>query len=357
MKSRNQPLDVLRGVAVLMVIVSHYSVVLDHESSILWATASGVDLFFVLSGFLISGLLFSEYQETGNIDLKRFWLRRGFKIYPPFYCLIAMTAIACHIRSGVVPRSLISEIFFVQNYLPHFWPHTWSLAVEEHFYFSLPLVLLLLMRIGHGRPNFFRAIPLLSVSASGLCLYLRILTCRHGGDWDHVAFPTHLRIDALLAGVALGYYAHFDPSSFREAKKIWVLMVGMLFALSLLVLPNVANLTFAYVSFSFIVAWAVNRRASHNPISRGLARIGYYSYSIYLWHAVAMLGLQQMPKAWFRFPIYVISAVALGIGMSRLIEYPSLALRDRLFPSRPARHTAREVGQPALTASPISETR
>jgi peptidoglycan/LPS O-acetylase OafA/YrhL len=355
MKSRNQSLDMLRGIAVLMVIVSHYSVVVDGESAILWAAASGVDLFFVLSGFLISGLLFSEYKKTGTIDLKQFWLRRGFKIYPPFYSLISVTVLYSLFRSGKVPRNIFGELFFLQNYLPHFWPHTWSLAVEEHFYFSLPCLLLLLLWVSKGNPAAFRAIPLLSIAASVVCLYLRIWTSRHGGDWDHVAFPTHLRIDALLAGVSLGYYAHFDSQSFAEAKKTWILSVGMLFGMTLLFLPNVANLTFAYVSFLFIVAWAVNQPRSRNPLVRFLAWLGYYSYSIYLWHVLAMIGLVHMGRHWFRFPTYVISALVLGILMSKLIEYPSLRLRDRLLPSRTGEATPRtEPGYTSLQPQQIS---
>src|SRR5438067_1397098 len=93
MTSRSQSLDVLRGAAVLMVALSHYCIVLKSESHLLRAAASGVDLFFVLSGFLISGLLFSEFKNTTSINLKQFLIRRGLKIYPPFYALIAATTV------------------------------------------------------------------------------------------------------------------------------------------------------------------------------------------------------------------------------------------------------------------------
>jgi len=80
MNSRNQSLDMLRGVAVLLVLGRHM------DGAGIWSSAGwcGVDLFFVLSGFLISGLLFTEFKKTGTIDVKRFWIRRGFKIYPAF---------------------------------------------------------------------------------------------------------------------------------------------------------------------------------------------------------------------------------------------------------------------------------
>src|ERR1051325_7889657 len=88
MNQRNQSLDVLRGVAVLLVIAYHYP-----YFSIMKIAWIGVDLFFVLSGFLISGLLFLEIQRTGSIRIGRFLLRRGFKIYPAFYFYILLTAL------------------------------------------------------------------------------------------------------------------------------------------------------------------------------------------------------------------------------------------------------------------------
>jgi peptidoglycan/LPS O-acetylase OafA/YrhL len=133
--------------------------------------------------------------------------------------------------------------------------------------------------------------------------------------------------------VTLGYYAHFTPESFREAGKPWVLGFGLFFAATFVIMPDVPRLTFAYVAFSFIVAWAVNRPSSRNPLAKGLSWIGYYSYSIYLWHVVAMLGIEQLPAGWFRVPLYFSSAIGLGVLMSKLIEVPALKLRDRVFPS------------------------
>ena len=86
---RNKRLDVLRCVAILFVIFQHGNI-LEFFNRAGWI---GVDLFFVLSGFLISGLLFGEYQRRGSIQLKRFYIRRGFKIYPAFYVFLAVTAL------------------------------------------------------------------------------------------------------------------------------------------------------------------------------------------------------------------------------------------------------------------------
>jgi peptidoglycan/LPS O-acetylase OafA/YrhL len=331
--ARNPTLDILRAIAVVLVLISHYTVILPHSSAMLETGGVGVDLFFVLSGFLISGLLFGEFKKTGKIDLKRFWIRRGFKIYPPFYALIGITAVIAWVRTRTLPSQLLWEATFLQNYGRPFWPHTWSLAVEEHFYLFLPLVLVLLSRIGAKKQNPFRAIPTISICICALCLCLRMLAFRHAHDWSKVAFPTHLRLDALFAGVTLGYFSHFDEISFREGKKTWVLLLGCFFVLTLLVLPDIPRLTFSYVAFSFVLVWAVNHSKPKSVIWKPVAWIGYYSYSIYLWHVFALLALEIMPSRWYRFPVYIGIAMFFGIGMSKLIEVPSLKLRDQLFPS------------------------
>jgi len=332
-KTRNQPLDVLRGIAVLMVVICHYYLGVDAHSPVGTFLGRGVDLFFVLSGFLISGLLFSEYKATGSINLKRFWIRRGFKIYPPFYSFIFATAVASVLLLHRFPLQLLSDVFFVQNYTSRVWIYTWSIAVEEHFYFALPLLLLLLIRLGKGKPNPFRLIPFLSIALSAFCLWGRIAAFFHWHDWDHVAYPSHLRVDALFAGVTLGYFAHFDPESFHEAKRKWVLSVGLLFCLATALMPSVPQLTFAYVAFAFVVAWAVNQKERRKRALRVLAWIGYYSYSIYLWHGLAILSIAHLPQGWFRFPLYAAIAISPGILMAKLIEVPLLKLREKFFPS------------------------
>ena len=119
----------------------------------------GVDLFFVLSGFLVSGLLFSEYRNRGELRPWRFLARRGFKIYPGFYILLLASWL---LFARFVPHiNFLYEALFVQNYLARVWNHTWSLAVEEHFYIGLTILLWGLARFRGGK-NPFNALP-------GLC--------------------------------------------------------------------------------------------------------------------------------------------------------------------------------------------
>jgi peptidoglycan/LPS O-acetylase OafA/YrhL len=155
--TRNRRLDVLRCIAVVLVML-HHGGISHFFSQAGWA---GVDLFFVLSGFLISGLLFSEYRKRHAISFKRFFIRRGLKIYPAFYGYLLLTAITSYkvLGSMTPPAQYLHEIFFVQNYWPGVWNHTWSLAVEEHFYIFLPIFLLVLVRLSLNREDPFHIIP------------------------------------------------------------------------------------------------------------------------------------------------------------------------------------------------------
>jgi peptidoglycan/LPS O-acetylase OafA/YrhL len=156
---RNSRLDILRAVAVLLVLGRHST------GPIFWNKVGwvGVDLFFVLSGFLISGLLFVEYQRTGDINWGLFFIRRGFKIYPAFYAMIFVTFLWQLVKhQGIRWRPYLTEVLFYQSYQPdRLWGHTWSLAVEEHFYILLPLLLLLMVKFQRKRAasDPFRMIP------------------------------------------------------------------------------------------------------------------------------------------------------------------------------------------------------
>src|SRR6266436_3971304 len=182
--SRNLQLDFLRGVAILLVILRH--TVLFHipgwEASLVQFGWAGVDLFFVLSGFLISGLLFSEYRQNGMIRFARFAVRRALKIYPAFYFLVLLTVlarIALH-TSDAVLRPLLHDVFFMQSYTPGTYGHFWSLSVEEHFYILFPLALYFMLR--RKRPEDadpFRFLPWLFCIVAVVLLVARLLKARY----------------------------------------------------------------------------------------------------------------------------------------------------------------------------------
>lgn len=338
---RNQSLDVLRGIAVLIVVFHHYA---SGFPSVLHIGIVGVDLFFVLSGFLISGLLFSELKNTGEISLKRFFLRRGLKIYPPFYAFLLITYPMTR-RYGF-PR-LLCEALFLQSYKDGFWSHTWSLSVEELFYLVLPLVLLVLIRYRR-----LPAVPLIAVLLMIFCFVLR-------SGVERTQFSeAHLRFDALFAGVALSYIRHFHSGLFvRLSKARWTLPVGLLLLAPWLFgdhsepCPSNLVLTVNILAFSAIVCWSQSLTIPA-PI---IARVGIYSYSIYLWHMpLSIFWGSTRTFSIIGFLFYVGVSVFVGIAAASIVEVPILQLRDRLWPSSVSQISGRHLERLPSKALPLA---
>ena len=354
-------LDALRGVAILLVLGHHIGAY--HEpwglprvamtAFRVWQTLGwmGVDLFFVLSGFLVAGLLFAEFNKHGRIRLGRFFIRRGFKIYPAFYVMLVATAVALHYGGLWDGGRALHEALFIQNYAAGLWPHTWSLAVEEHFYLLAGLSLAILAR----KPSSFAGVPAAVLVLLALLPVARLASYREPAALL-VPAATHLRVDGLLAGVLLAYFHHFHPQRLAA----WVTRRTAALAATTLVAFAVAvvyawrldayglralGLTALSLGFAALLLLALRPVAPATGLERRgtelLAWVGFYSYSIYLWHVPAAewffgflagrLGTGSSFLVGFAF--YMVGTVAAGVGMAKLVEGPCLALRDRLYPS------------------------
>lgn len=286
----------------------------------------GVDLFFVLSGFLISGLLFPELRLKRHISVGRFYVRRGLKIYPAFYVfLIAVAVFFPFVRPYLPVQAVFLQSYFFPPTLPRIViGHLWSLAVEEHFYIALPLTLALLLKL-----NRLSWVPGIGLTLVILCALMRVPYCRiHGLE----ACPTHLRIDALWAGVVLRYWYHYRPAIFGGLSRWWSPWLGAVFLLLVVgkwlwaPLTMTANL----LGFSLILAFAFTRTFRYVG---WLAATGKYSYSIYLWHMPLAAVWDLGPSGFVGFAGYILTGLGVGIAMAEIVEMPVLAVRDRFFPS------------------------
>jgi peptidoglycan/LPS O-acetylase OafA/YrhL len=352
---RNQSLDVLRCVAVLLVLGCHFPYY-RAWAQVGWA---GVDLFFVLSGFLISGLLFRDFNNSGVIHFRNFFFRRGFKIWPAFYFFIAQVTLVFALSRGAHPwHQLLVASSFLSNYFPTsnlLLTHIWTLAVEEHFYVALPLLLILLSKLRRSRDP-FNAIPLLFIFAGVLCLVFRWFCLP-----DRLAWATHLRMDSLFAGVFLGYLYHFRQSSFQRLTSYYSFALALAFCLPAALLDarsrmmQTFGLSGLYIGCGFLVAWSVGRTPKNvigAAIAKTAAKVGFYSYSIYLWHTVVCEWFMWKNSA-LAFWAYLVTAIAVGVAAAILIELPALALREKLFPSvSSVSSTVPELdGTPAISVS------
>ncbi|MGH9544080.1 MAG: acyltransferase family protein [Terriglobales bacterium] len=310
----------LRGVAIMLVLGRH------HDGYILWHRAGGigVSLFFVLSGFLISGLLFSEWKTTAQINLSRFFVRRAFKIYPAYYFFLL--SLAPFTYRWLKP----ADFFFMQSYLPYFWGHGWSLSVEEHFYVVLPLALALSVKVS-PRAN-FRWIPFTAPVLFLVCLFVR---WRGGHD---STIHTHAVMDALFSGVAISWLWHFRSTALVLPRaKHGLLIAGLSLLVPAFIFEGTTRSMASFGSLSVtlgfccILIWTLNTRSVGKL--KPLAWIGFYSYSIYLWHWPMAQMFQGVPHS---FWLYVASSILIGCGMTLMIEAPLLRFRDRYFPRRAA---------------------
>lgn len=323
-------LDVLRCIAVLLVLGRHAPV--NGTISQIWFNGGwlGVDLFFVLSGFLVSGLIFREYKETGKVDITRFLIRRGFKIYPSFWVFLIVSIML--FWNEITYRQILGEVLFLQNYVGLISVHTWSLAVEEHFYFGLALAVFMLLRYARS----FQNIPTLFVIAAASCFALRALMATYKGV---NAFPTHFRIDALFFGVLISYCWHFHHWDKSRRLKKYRYHIGIFGALLLVpfFIADIANTPEVFVfglSITYIAGGLILLSFLQFDMGRLqiLSKIGMYSYSIYLWHLVIMRVLLRYELSWWAtMALYLTGSIGIGIMMSKLIEYPALKLRDRMF--------------------------
>ncbi|MEI8195594.1 MAG: acyltransferase [Phycisphaerae bacterium] len=348
-------LDVLRGIAILLVLGRH-AVISGQKAGYFWPIAgwwqvfgwSGVDLFFVLSGFLVGGLLCAEARDYGRIDVKRFIVRRGFKIWPLYYMFLGFIALGrlvgypwrqlapeeqtsllwpslLHIQNYMaVPRARFWEIpgsIWFANTFPGCRPfmdylqihmglprtHLWSLAVEEHFYLVLPFVLVLLLILQRGTAPLPRRrlawLPAVCLFMMTLCTTMRCLaTNLVPFPWHTHVYPTHMRVDGLFFGVLLAYLHHFQPwfAAWTVRMRWWLLLVGLLLIAPMMAFrlePNAwvpaIGFTMLYLGYGCILLAALAMRIDWLSQARGLLKIPAHAL-----RAIAWVGL-------FSYPIYL----------------------------------------------------
>lgn len=352
-------LDILRAAAMFLVLFSHSFdpprdmpeilrkpiVLLDHIGWI------GVDLFFVLSGFLVSGLLFREQIKSGAFRIGNFYARRAFKIYPALYFLVFVSIILqTSVFADPPPlRSVLGDLLFLQNYIGAIWGHTWSLAVEEHFYLLLPPTLWLLASVSKNKYNPFTLLPPFFLTVAAIELGLRVyMNASYNYTHGTHLFRSHLRFDSLLFGVLISYFYHYHSAVFFGFVHKWrgksLLLVSFLVAPLLLLmrdhfLVSTIGLTLIYIWSGIVLCWALSLPSPKHWFAAKLGFIGLHSYSIYLWHYPVvywvMQPMQEAGYSWFAFTsTYWAVSVVLGILMAKLVEFPVLYLRDKWFPAR-----------------------
>jgi peptidoglycan/LPS O-acetylase OafA/YrhL len=376
-QGRLRGLDTLRALAIVWVMLFHLGwrlpAILGPIGRFGWM---GVDLFFVLSGYLIGSQLLKPVRDGRRLSLAQFYRRRAYRILPVFLVVLALYALwpAWREAPGLSPLwqfLTFTENFFVDYTNNQAFSHVWSLCVEEHFYLLLPLLVLVIS----SKPAAWKTVLVLTFFAAlGMAIrsYELFHVLRHV-DHDHfgtryieaIYYPTYTRLDGLLAGVALALIQIFRPAWWSEcnkrANRIFLAGIALL-AIALWVFTDrfgaigtVIGFPLLALSFAMLVAAAASRRSwlarLHIP---GAQTVAMLAYSLYLTHKeAAHLDEVYLPRImaspdWRAAALIAVSCLAVSALFYFAIERPCLVLRDRREGRRSAHVDVEANVEPAL---------
>ncbi len=353
-------LNGLRGMAVIGVVAYHLQVG--------WAKGGylGVDLFFVLSGFLITTLLLEEWVGTGRVNLGAFWGRRAKRLLPALFLVVAALALylVCNAlfggpgANGLIDLSglrgdAIATLLYVNNWhlifahqsyfaqfsTPSPLQHTWSLAIEEQFYLVWPLLLLVLLR--YGRRIWRRVGVAVTVTLGVGSSVLMAVLFHPGVDPSRIYYGTDTRLFDLMAGATVAFLAASRPQPSAQWRRTlhWVgpaaaVVLGVFWVLA--GTPGGLPTTFMFEG-GFLVCAALAalvvadaRLVESGRFARGLAWkplhfVGTISYGVYLWHwpvIVYLNGARTGLSAWPLNLLRIAVTLAVSTASYYLVERP-----------------------------------
>jgi peptidoglycan/LPS O-acetylase OafA/YrhL len=330
----NPALDGVRAVAILLVVFFHART-RNFSGGFL-----GVDVFFVLSGFLITRILADEHATTGSIRVLRFYLRRARRLYPALllmlgaYLLLApvvfpKVSMAAHVRDVLVSGLYLSDYAAAFYKIPVRLGHTWSLAIEEHFYLLWPLVLLGLLRL----PRRYAIAAMLTLAVAATAWRWQSLAL-----FDRWAF-TYIRFDARLSGLLLGgAIGLWQPRVRFPAVYACFGFVGLMVLAQTQRFFTPGGLTYGVLLTELASVCLILGASELSFLSwPGMAWLGRMSYGWYLWHYPAIRALREagVTDRWHM--------LLLGGGGSLLLAVLSYYTVERYF---------RSARQPARVAAP-----
>lgn len=357
-------LDLLRTLAIGLVFIFHYGRLFPSPQ---WLTDiskfgwTGVDLFFVLSGYLIASQLFAGIAKGHALSFKKFFLKRFFRIIPAYLAVVAIYFCFPGAREREAPAPLWKYLTFTQNLgldlrTQGTFSHAWSLCIEEQFYLLLPLLLVALVHYKVFRKGrwLLAALCILGLVLR-LYMYDRIAAAAPGADIDWISwykwiyYPTYSRLDGLLCGVSIAAIFQFRPL-LRDRLTAYG---NLLLLLSLLVLTgayfvcsNEASFAASVFGFPLVsTGYGLLVMAAISPTcflyelrSRIVAKTAALSYALYLIHKIVIhLTQQQLSKAGMAADsnsmllISIITCLAAAWLMNFIIEKPVLKWRDRIL--------------------------
>jgi peptidoglycan/LPS O-acetylase OafA/YrhL len=329
-------LDGLRGIAIILVLLHHAGISWVHGGHI------GVDIFFVLSGFLITVLLWQEYERKEKISLKNFYIRRLLRLTPALALLLGIfAAYTIAAKSGEALAKSGKAIVFSGLYLSDFalafnlaglgsLEHTWSLAIEEHFYLLYPLLLAFFLGRKWSRKTIF---AVFSVMIVAIIIHRVFLWGPSPEQVNRVFYGFDTRADGLLIGCMLGLAAAWGK---LPSIKWFIALPASLILLFATIFVSWDSAIYAYglplinLSTAIVLAFVVTSRFSLLT-NKPLVWIGMISYGLYLWHNLIFILVREKIT---ESPLSILvlgSIVSLACATMSyyLLEKPCLKLKKR----------------------------
>ncbi len=362
-------LDTVRAAAILLVFAYHYMVFVSRTPTFGWLSQVGwvgVDLFFVLSGYLIANQIFAGQMQGCELSLKAFYARRLLRTLPNFYAVLALYFAWPDAMGGTAPPPLWRFVTFTQNVFLQpgtAFSHAWSLCIEEQFYLLLPAVALLGAR--HVRSVRVGWVILVGTMLSAVALRAALWS-RFGRQADgaiagyhpNIYYATWARIDEFLPGVAVAMLKNFHPALWQRAMR-WPRASFLLAALCTAVMLGAMLLFyeidsygygFAMTAFGYSLlatAFALLTLSALTPGSvlhrvrvPGATALAAWSYAIYLTHKAIAGIVQRMLVAhgvgadsWVAVGVIAPACILGGWMLYRSIETPFMSWRDRHLPT------------------------
>lgn len=342
-------LDGMRAVSIGLVLISHLIYSSGTRNPRLTTAAGslggfGVEVFFVISGFIITHLLLKEFDRTGTISLRNFYIRRAFRIWPAYYLFLGTVVVLQRLRVlGLPTREILAAGAFVWNYSHSYntWlGHTWSLSVEEQFYLFWPALLWLF----GARRALGIALALLVIVPAVRIATLLALPPSNFLVW-RMDLLGHTRLDSMMFGCAAAILLGRD--AFRAAALRFLSTGGRFLALGGLIVSlfltqcvphylQAVGLTLEGTCIALVLIWLVCRadggmgRLLNRPV---LVHLGLISFSLYLWQQL-FVNEKTIPLL-RHFPTCLICAIALAECSYWLVERPFLRARERWTRGRP----------------------
>jgi peptidoglycan/LPS O-acetylase OafA/YrhL len=358
-------LDHLRAFAILIVLLFHYFILSGGQPEWLPSIAkfgwTGVDLFFVLSGFLISSALFEQIKHEQHISIKQFYIKRFFRIIPAYLFTLCLYFCFSYFREKESLPPLWKFLSFTQNLglnLKEFgtFSHAWSLCVEEHFYIFLPIFLILLQSFKLINKSYWMLIVLILlgfVIRSYMYNQYYVPKIDNENNWmywyKYIYYPTYNRIDGLLVGVSIAGIYQFLPTYWNRISKhgnLFILLSlcilsGSYFLCEDQMTYSASVFGFPLIAFGYgcMVIGAISTSSIlYKWKSRITTFIATISYTIYLTHKGVIHMTHNMLANYtidnnVILLISIVTCICFAFAIHIIIEKPCMKLRNKILTS------------------------